>query len=161
MVVAKTRKGKAHENRTKEGPRTRVRTSGRTNSIPGWPSLHRAGPAGRIKKNIKRGAKELGVSLSLFSSSLLGQHAFMPWGCIFLYFLNKTDLQHGTVSLICPRAVTWSVQGLWCWSLASNFCCDETEPKKLHTPLTYTNRNYSAWKTKRKKKCVFFKWTKP
>ena len=31
MVVAK-RKGKAHENRTKEGLRTRVRTSGKTKS---------------------------------------------------------------------------------------------------------------------------------
>ena len=49
MVVAKTRKGKAHENRTKEGPRTGVRTSGRTSSAPGWPGLHRAGPGGGKK----------------------------------------------------------------------------------------------------------------
>ena len=35
MVAAKTRKGKAHKNRTKEGPRTGVRTSGRRNSTPG------------------------------------------------------------------------------------------------------------------------------
>ena len=34
MEVAK-RKGKARENRTKEGLRTGVRTSGRTNSTPG------------------------------------------------------------------------------------------------------------------------------
>ena len=35
MVVAKRqRKGKAHENRTEEGPRTGVRTSGETNSPP-------------------------------------------------------------------------------------------------------------------------------
>ena len=40
----KTRKGKAHKNRTKEGPRTRVRTSGKTNNTPGWPNLHRTGP---------------------------------------------------------------------------------------------------------------------
>ena len=33
MVVAKTRKGKAHENRTNEGPRTRVKTSGRRNAL--------------------------------------------------------------------------------------------------------------------------------
>ena len=39
-------KGKACENRTKEGLRTGVRTSGRTNSTPGWPNLHRAGPGG-------------------------------------------------------------------------------------------------------------------
>ena len=36
MVVAKRiRKGKAPKNRTKEGLRTGVRTSGETNSIPG------------------------------------------------------------------------------------------------------------------------------
>ena len=35
MAVAKTRKGKSHENKTKEGQRTGVGTSGRTNSTPG------------------------------------------------------------------------------------------------------------------------------
>ena len=36
MAVAKRqRKEKARENRTKKGPRTRVRTSGETNSPPG------------------------------------------------------------------------------------------------------------------------------
>ena len=36
MVVANIQgRGKAHENTTKEGPRTGVRTSGRTNSTPG------------------------------------------------------------------------------------------------------------------------------
>ena len=34
MAVAK-RKGKFRENRTKEGPKTGVRTSGRTNNTPG------------------------------------------------------------------------------------------------------------------------------
>ena len=64
MVVAKkTRKGKAHENRTKEGPRTGVRTSGKTNNTPGWPNLHRTGP-GR-EKHINRGAKASSRSLSL------------------------------------------------------------------------------------------------
>ena len=28
----------------------------------------------------------------LFSSRLLGWHALTPLGCIFLYFLNKTEL---------------------------------------------------------------------
>ena len=61
----KTKKGKTCENRTKEGPRTGVRTSGKTNSTPGYASLHRAGPGGG-EKNIKRGAKiELGASLLL------------------------------------------------------------------------------------------------
>ena len=80
MVAAKTRKGKARENRTKEGLRTGVRTSGRTNSTPGWPNLHRAGPGGG--KNIKRRAKGSGLCL-LFAS--LGWHALIP-GCIFLLF---------------------------------------------------------------------------
>ena len=38
MVVAKSqksKKGEAHENGTKEGPRTRVSSSGETNSPPG------------------------------------------------------------------------------------------------------------------------------
>jgi len=82
----------------------------------GWPSLQRAGPGGGKEKHIKRGAKGPGVSLSrflsLFSLGLLGLHALMPRGCIFLYFLNKTELQHRAVTLICLRAVTWSVRGL-------------------------------------------------
>ena len=37
MVVAKRqRKGKAHENRTKENLQTRVRTSGKTNTPHSW-----------------------------------------------------------------------------------------------------------------------------
>ena len=40
--------GKARENETTEGPRTGVRTSGKTNNTPGWPNLHRTGP-GREK----------------------------------------------------------------------------------------------------------------
>ena len=42
------------------------------------------------KKHVKRGAKTgLGP---LFSSRLLGWHALTPGECIFLYFLNKTEL---------------------------------------------------------------------
>ena len=47
MVVAKRQgKEKPVKNRTKEGPRTGVRTSGRTYSTPGQPNLQRAGPGG-------------------------------------------------------------------------------------------------------------------
>ena len=35
MAVAKRQKGKAHEYRTKEGLKTRVRTSSKINSPPG------------------------------------------------------------------------------------------------------------------------------
>ena len=58
----KDKEGKARGNRTKEGPRTRVRTSGKTNNTPGWPNLHRTGP-GR-EKHINRGAKASSLSLS-------------------------------------------------------------------------------------------------
>ena len=67
-VAKKTRKGKASKNRTKEGPRTGVRTSGKTNNTPGWPNLHRTGPGG--EKHIKRGAKALSLSCTLGCSSL-------------------------------------------------------------------------------------------
>ena len=58
----KTRKGKASENETKEGPRTRVRTSGKTNNTPGWPNLQRTGP-GR-DKHMNRRAKASSLALS-------------------------------------------------------------------------------------------------
>ena len=48
------------------------------------------------------------LSLSL-SSCLLGQHALKHRGCIFFYFLNKTDL-YENYNMDCPRAVT--CQGL-------------------------------------------------
>ena len=88
MVVAKRKQGKVRENRKEEGPRTRVRTSGKTNSPPGNPVY--IGQAQGEEKNIKRGAKiELG---SLFSLRLLSQLALMPRGCIFLCLPNKTEL---------------------------------------------------------------------
>ena len=42
-MTKRQRKEKAHENTTKEHPRTRARTSGEANSPPGQPNLHRAG----------------------------------------------------------------------------------------------------------------------
>ena len=53
-----------------------------------------------------------------FSSCLLGQSAFTPRGCIFFACQIKLSCNTGP-------------------SVASNFCCSETEPRKLHTPLTY------------------------
>ena len=50
-----------------------MRTSSKTNSPPGQPSLHKAGSRGA---NI-----ELGASLCFYS---LGQPALMPQGCVFL-----------------------------------------------------------------------------
>ena len=79
-VAKKTWKGKAHENRTKKGLRTRMGTSGKTNSTPGCPNLHRVGP-GRKKKHVKRGAKGLSLSLARWGSLLfafLDRHALTP-----------------------------------------------------------------------------------
>ena len=39
----------------------------------------------------------------LFSSCVLGQPALMPQGCIFLCFLNKTELWHEAITLVCLR----------------------------------------------------------
>ena len=47
----------------------------------------------------------LSRSLSLYSSRLLGRHALMPRGCLFLYFLNKTELFHGAVTLVWLKVV--------------------------------------------------------
>ena len=59
----KTRKGKACENETKESPRTTgVGTSGKTNTTPGWPNLHRTGPGSDT--HINRGARASSLSLS-------------------------------------------------------------------------------------------------
>ena len=82
MVVAKTRKGKAHENRTNEGPRTRVKTSGRRNALLASPVYigQAQGKEETYKKRSQR-ARVLSLSLSLslflflFSLRLLGQHA--------------------------------------------------------------------------------------
>ena len=73
MVVAKTRKGKAHENRTNEGPRTRVKTSGRRNALLASPVYigQAQGKEETYKKRSQR-ARVLSLSLSLsFSFSSL------------------------------------------------------------------------------------------
>ena len=75
MVAKRQGKEKPVKNRTKEGPRIGVRTSGRTYSTPGQPNLQRAGHGGG-GKHIKRGAK-IGLRL-LFSLHLLVQDSLMP-----------------------------------------------------------------------------------
>ena len=82
MVVAKRQeRGKDHKNRTKEGPRTRVRTSGKTNCTPGWPSLHRAGSGGGETTYKKRSQSQ--AEGPLFSSRLLGRHALRMYFPLF------------------------------------------------------------------------------
>ena len=64
------KKGKAHENRTKEGRRTRVRTSGGVNTLLASPIyIGQAQGEEKKKKHIKRGAKiELGLLFILLIS---------------------------------------------------------------------------------------------
>ena len=76
-VAKKTRKGNTRENRTKEGPRTRVRTS--------WlAQFTQSRPRGR-KKHIKRSQRARGFSLSL-SLSLLHACLFSLSSLLFVSF---------------------------------------------------------------------------
>ena len=79
MVVAKTRKGKAHENRTNEGPRTRVKTSGRRNALLASPIYigQAQGKEETYKKRSQR-ARVLSLSLSFSFSSLCVFWVSMP-----------------------------------------------------------------------------------
>ena len=89
MAVAK------RQGRSKEGPRTRVKTSEQT-ALLAKPNLHRAGPGGG-KKHIKGGAKALSLGLSLpcacacaLSLSLSLSLSFsLSLSC---YLLNKMEL---------------------------------------------------------------------
>ena len=90
----KDKEGKAHTNRTKVGPRTGVRTSGKTKNTPGWPNLHRTGP-GR-DKHINRGAKASSLFLlragALFSSCLWIDVPSRLKDKFSCYLLNKIEL---------------------------------------------------------------------
>ena len=72
--------------------------------------------AQREEKKHKKEEPKLSPWL-LFSSLLLGRPALTPQGCIFFPCQIKLSCNTGL-------------------SLASNFCCSKTEPRKLHTPLT-------------------------
>ena len=101
MAVAKRqgreKPGKIEQKKVR-GPRTGVRTSGKTNNTPGWPNLHRTGP-GR-DKHIKRGAKASFLSLSLSLSHALGHSSSRLWIDVpsrlrdgfSCYLLNKIQL---------------------------------------------------------------------
>ena len=65
MAVAKRqRREKPMKIEQKKVPRTRVRTSSKTNNTPGWPNLHRTG-SGR-DKHIKRGAKAMVFAVVMY-----------------------------------------------------------------------------------------------
>ena len=89
-------KEKAHENGTKENPRTRVRTSGKTNMPPSWLAQF---AQGRLReeetKHIERGSQDrLGYLL-------WGLPALTPQGCTLLCLWNKTLSCNRVVTLVC------------------------------------------------------------
>ena len=115
MAVAKRqRKEKAHENRTKEGPRTRLRISGKTALLTS--PIYRGQAQGEEKKHTKRGDKIESGALLLFTS-------FGP------------DYPH-TSRMSFPSACRLKLSCITDPPITSNFCCSETELRKLQTPLT-------------------------
>ena len=89
MAVAKRqRKGKAHDHRTKEGPRTRVRISGETALLA---SPVYTGQARGRRKNVQKEEPKLSRGL-FFSSRLLGRPTLTPRGSLFLCLPIKTEL---------------------------------------------------------------------
>ena len=79
----------------KEGPRTRERTSGKTNNTPGWPNLHKTGPG--TEKHKRREVKALfALSLprdgALFSSPLWVDVPSRLEDGFSCYYLNKIEL---------------------------------------------------------------------
>ena len=119
MAVAKRqRQEKPTKKKKKESLQPGVESSGNTKSSPGQPNLHRAGSSGRRQMYKRRKPRRIGASL-LFS--LLGPPALRCRGCIFLCLPVKWSCNSGL-------------------SVASNFCCGKTEPRRLHTPPTLYNR---------------------
>ena len=103
---------KQNRQRSKQGPRTRVRTSGRTALLP-KPNLHRTGPWGE-KKTYKKRSQRVLLSFSPTRWVLFSLHyqIDMPSRLedgVSCYYLNKIELQHGAITLICLRAITWSI----------------------------------------------------
>ena len=65
-VATRQRRGKVHENRTKEGPKSQMRTSGETTALLAIPMY--IGQAQGRRKYIKRGAKIEPLASLLFAS---------------------------------------------------------------------------------------------
>ena len=113
------KKGKAHENRTKEGLMTRGRTLSGPNGLMASP-IYIGQAQGEEEKNMQKEESKLNWG---FSSFWLFWFAHPYASRMYFPMLAKENW-----------AVTQSYNtGL---SVPSNFCCSETEPMKLHTPLT-------------------------
>ena len=85
----------------------------RQNKQHSWLAQFTQGKPGRRKKHIKRGAKALSLSPAcagvLFSSCLWVDMPSRLEDGVSCYYLNKIELQHGAITLICLRAITWSI----------------------------------------------------
>ena len=99
----------------KEGPRTGVRTSGKANSSAGLPNLLRA-DSGRGEKTYKKRSQNWATG---FSS-------------LRLFWVGLPSHLEDVFSFACQMKLSCTT-GL---SATSNFCCSETELRKLQTPLT-------------------------
>ena len=119
---------KQNKGRSKKGPRTGVRTSGRT-ALLAEPNLHRAGPGGR--KHIEGGAKHLltfslphafalSLSLSLPMPPLLPRvcagvllHSLLFFQDGFsCYLLNKIEHLSKSYDTVCSRHEScWHAEG--------------------------------------------------
>ena len=101
----------------------------------------------------------------LLSSRLLGRPALMPRGCIFLCFLNKTELYHRAVTLVHLLLQISAVarqnggnytlpQHLWChfldltWLKQPRLGPGKAETKHSRSP---TWRKFPRWKLDAKK----------
>ena len=124
-MAKRQRKEKACEKRTKEGPRTRVRTSVKTNSPPDHPNLQRAGSGGKEKTYKKRSQNWAGVLSSL---------------CIF--WVGQSSRLEDVFSFACQIKLSCNTVP----SLALHFCCGETEPGNLQTPPTHLTYVYQWWR---------------
>ena len=114
-MAKRQRKEKAWENRTKEDPRTGVRTAGETNTPLSWlANLHRAGSVERRQMHKRRNPRRI-------EASPLGSTCLIPQRCMILCFF--------LIKLSCNRAVTLIHH--------FNLSCSDTELRKLHTSPTY------------------------
>ena len=52
---------------------------------------------------------------------------------LFVFWVSSRSLLEGILSFVFPKKLSCNTD----LSVASNFCCGETEPRKLHTPPTY------------------------
>ena len=129
MVVAKDKKGKAHENRSKENLQIGVRTSDEANMPPTWlAQFAKAKLSGKETKYIKRGSQ------NLLRPLLWGWPTFTPPGYTLLCLLNKTLSCNWAVTLVCHfkslqqqdrnKEITYSPMVKKCWVFqGKNYSC--------------------------------------